>query len=278
MIELIKFLIYYPFVNLLTFFTWATPGHYLAIGIILLTLVVRLILMIPTKKQAQAQRRTMQLAPLIEDLKKEYAEDKQGLAMAQMELYKKNGINPFASCGLALIQLPILLVLYYAIQHSIGGDTTHLYSWLPRPDFINTNFFGLDLAHPDKLYILPAIAAALQFVQMRMVIPKKQPGVTEDAMVSMNRNMSYFFPLITLFIAGNFPAGVALYWIISTGFSVLQQRQVNKENLTLTGVSAAVEKADKTHPGFKHSTDAKEVIAEETSSKKGVTVTVRKKK
>ena len=278
MITFIKSLLYYPFVNLLVFFVWLVPGHNIAWGVLLLTLTVRIILIVPTRRQAQSQRKTMQLAPLIEDLKVEYANDKQGLATAQMELYKKNGINPFGSCLLALIQLPILLILYYAILHGLHGDSTHLYTWLPRPSVINSNFFGIDLFSPDHTYILPIIAAILQYAQVRLTIPKFPAGAKVDPAVTMQKNMSFMFPIITLFIAGRFPAAVALYWIISTGFSVVQQYFVNKEKFKIEGVEKAMQVADAEHPEFHRSKKEEALILNEAAvTKKGVTVTVRKK-
>jgi YidC/Oxa1 family membrane protein insertase len=278
MIELIKIILYYPFLNLLTFYVWLVPGHHVIWGIILLTLTVRLILLIPTKRQAQSQRKTMQLAPLIEDLKKEYGEDKQGLAAAQMELYKNNGINPFGSCLLAVIQLPILLILYYAILHGITGETAHLYIWLPRPSTIQSIFLGIDLLKPDHTYILPIIAAGLQFLQMKLVMPKFAPGAKVDPTVSMQKNMAYILPIMTLVIAGRFPGGVAVYWIISTGFSVVQQYFVNQEKFKIEGVEKVMKEADKEHPEYHRSEAAeKKILKEAAVSKKGVTVTVRKK-
>lgn len=278
MIEIFKTILYYPFLNLLTFYTWLVPGHHIVWGIILLTLTVRFALLIPTKRQAQSQRKTMQLAPLIEDLKKEYGDDRQGLAMAQMELYKKNGINPFGSCLLGLVQLPILLVLYYAILNGLNADSPHLYSWLPRPDHITTSFFGLDLLKPDPTYILPIIAAGLQFLQMKLTIPKFVKGQAVDPAIAMQRNMVYIFPALTLFIAGSFPAGVAVYWIVSTSFSVVQQYFVNKEKFNIQGVEQVMNEADKQHPEYKRPEKVEQKILKEAAvTKKGVTVTVRKK-
>jgi YidC/Oxa1 family membrane protein insertase len=279
MIEFIKVLLYYPFLNLLTFFVWLVPGHHVAWGIILLTLTVRFALYLPTKKQAESQRKTMELAPLLQELKEEYGTDRQGLAIAQMELYKKNGINPFSSCLTALVQIPILFILYYAILHGIDGNSPHLYSWLPRPESVQTVLFGIDLLKPDKAYILPAIAAILQFWQMRLTLAKVKPSKSGeiDPMIASQRTMVYIFPLLTLFIAGSFPAGVALYWIVSTAFSVVQQLLVNRQDLTLTGLKEVVAEADKKHPEFKHSNKTEKLLLEEKKAKGGVTVKVRKK-
>src|ERR1044072_309292 len=155
-------LLYYPLLYLPTFFIWATPCHFAAVGIILLTLVVRFILIIPSKRAAQAQRKMTQLAPLLEDLKKEYGDDKQGMAVAQMDLYKKNNINPFSSCGLALVQLPVLYLLFRAIRDGLALDNPHIYNWMPHLNSIDTNLFGINLLSLDHTYILPILAAALQ--------------------------------------------------------------------------------------------------------------------
>lgn len=246
MINLLKILIYYPFLNILIFFIWLVPGHNAAWGIILLTIFVRILLLIPSQRATQAQRRIMEMQPLLDEIKAEYGDDKQGLAVAQMELYKKNNINPFSSCLLSLVQLPFMYVLFFAITRGLTLDNPNLYSFTPRPEFINMVFLWFDLSKPDKLFILPVIAAALQFVQMWMMRPKppKDPNVVEDPAMAMQRNMLYMFPLFTLFIAYKLPSGTALYWVVGTLFTIGQQYVVNKEKLKLTGVKEVIDKVD----------------------------------
>jgi YidC/Oxa1 family membrane protein insertase len=282
MLELLRILIYYPLINLLTFFTWLTPGHYAAVAIILLTLLVRFLLVIPSKHSAQTQRKMQQVQPLLEELKVEYGADRQGLAAAQMELYKKNDINPFANCLMALVQVPILITLYYAIRFGLAVDNPHIYSWMARPDIINTNFFGISLVSPDRTYILPGIAAILQYIQMRLTLPtaKPLPGAPPDATLATQRVTLYALPATTLIFAVNFPAGVALYWVVSTAFQVVQQRLVNRDKYKIVGVDAALKEADIEHPEHKsRSPRVLKEIAEQTTTdlKKGVQVTVRKK-
>lgn len=279
MIQLLKILLYYPFINILTFFIWATPGHFAAAGIILLTLLVRFLLFIPSKQAAQVQRRTQQLAPLVEELKREYGDDRNGFAVAQMELYKKNNINPFSSCITLLIQFPVLIILYYSIRYGLSVGNPHVYSWMVHPTFINTNFFGINLTVTDHTYILPVIAAVLQYLQMHLTVPKQEPGAAPDPTAAAQRSFKYVIPVTTLLFAARFPAGVALYWIISTAFGVVQQMLVNREKLTVTGVTEALKEADVEHPEHKPRTQkVLKEIAEETNTKAGVQVTVRKKK
>lgn len=280
MLDLLRFLIYYPLLNLLMFFIWLTPGHYAAVGIILLTLLVRFVLLIPSKKAAQAQRRLQELQPLMEELKREYGDDKQGLAMAQMELYKKNNINPFSSCFLSLIQLPILYILYYAFLHGFNVNNPHLYSFVPRPDSINPFLLGIDLLQkPTGFPVIATVAAVFQYVQMRMTMtPSANPN---DPSVAVQRNMMYLLPLMTFVIARNFQSGVALYWVVTTLFSVVQQYQVNQEKLKLVGVEKVKQDAERLHPeaqtGKKEEVSAPKEVSK-TVAKKGVQVTVRRKK
>jgi YidC/Oxa1 family membrane protein insertase len=74
----------------------------------------------------------MEIQPLIQELKAEYGDDQAGFATAQMELMRKNNINPFAGCGPLLIQLPFLYAITYSIYNGLTANNPHLYSWVPR--------------------------------------------------------------------------------------------------------------------------------------------------
>lgn len=285
-VTFIKVCIYYPFINLLTFLIWLIPGHNAAVGVILITLLVRLVLIAPSRNAAKSQRRMMELQPLLDELKAEYGDDRQGLAMAQMELYKKNNINPFGSCLPLLIQLPVLVALYRAILNGITPNNPHLYSWTLRPDVINNSFFGINILKPDHTFVLLILTAILQFVQTKMMIPKANPNANpkpgEIDPAAMQRQMAYVLPIMTLVIFKNLPAGILIYLTVTTLFSIIQQYYVNQEKLKLTGVSGAINAVESKHP--EHKVDAEKLrgsykeLEETTSVQKGVSVTVRKKK
>lgn len=293
--EFLNAIAYYPFINLLIFFTWLIPGHNAAWGIILLTLLVRFILLIPSRKATEAQRKMNALNPLIEELKKKHAGDQQGLAKAQMQLYKDNNINPLGSCLPSLIQLPFLWILYKAILHGFDVSSPYLYSWLPTPDFINTSLFGIDLLKPDRFFVLPILAAALQFVSMYMMLPPKAKGDSQEAqMANMQRNMLFIFPFMTLFITLKLPAGAALYWVVTTLFSIVQQYFVLRERLKIKGLDTLEKMSHEEGKAFdkdlakleghtessstgSNSPVKAEKIIKESTEKKGVKVVVRKK-
>jgi YidC/Oxa1 family membrane protein insertase len=280
MINLLTQIFYVPFLNLLTFIIWSTPGHYAAVGIIVLTLLVRVSLISPSRKAAQAQRKMAQLQPLLNDLKVEYADDKQGLATAQMELYKKNNISPFSSCGQSIIQLVVLVILYHAIRDGLVIHNPNIYSWMPKLDSVNNMFFGIDLLKPDKYLILPILASIVQFAQIYLTMPhtKKVPGVAVDPTQAMTQNTLYITSLFPILIGRTLPAAIALYWVVGTLFMVVQQYIVNKDKFELAGVKEVMKEADKEHPGYHRSKASEKEIMEETSVKKGVSVTVRRKK
>lgn len=279
--EFFKVILYYPFLNLLTLFVWLVPGHNVIWGIILLTLLVRFALLVPSRKQAESQRKMQQVNPLLEELKREYGKDREGLAKAQMQLYKDHEINPFSSCLVLLIQFPVLIILNYAILHGLDASSPHLYSWIPRPETIHTMLFGIDLLKPDPTFIFPIVTGVVQFFAMQQALPvtarlfKKRgtAGSTApaDPMMSMQRNMGLLMPFFIFFVARGLPAAMAVYWTISTLFTIVQQHSVNRRMKLKTEPLPLLKK------------EAKEVIKEvqtvpKTESKKGgVKVTVRKK-
>ena len=233
--EFLKTILYQPLYNLLIFFAWLVPGHSIGWAIIMLTILIRLILLPASIKAARAQVKLQALQPKINKLRAEI-KDQQEQGRALMKLYKDEDASPFGSCLPLLIQLPIIFILYRVF--TVGLDESRfsmLYSFTPRPDQINTIFFGVDLAKPEA-WVLPILAGALQFVLSKMTMPPVQSNKSEktegsqmpDAMTMANKQMVYLFPIMTIFIARSLPAALAIYWIVTTLFGVLQQLYVNK--------------------------------------------------
>jgi YidC/Oxa1 family membrane protein insertase len=265
----IKTILYKPLFNALIFLVWLIPGHNVGVAIILLTIVVRLILLPSSLKSARQQKRMQDLQPQIKELQEKYKDDKQKQSQALMEFYKENKINPLGSCLPLLIQLPILIILYYVFINGLNTSRFDLlYSWMPRPEFINTAFLGLDLSQPDK-YILPIIAGVLQFIQGWQMAPKKKPGETMEMAQTISRQMLFIMPLFTVFIAGKFPAALPLYWIVTTVFAIGQQWWALRESPQKTALSLKAEKEQKAQK--------KTEKADKKAAKKGVEITVRKK-
>lgn len=231
--------LYRPIYNLLIFFMKVLPNHSFALAIILLTLIIRLALLLPNQKALRSQREMQKIQPELDAIKRKFEGNQEMIAKKTMELWKQHKVNPMGSCLPLLIQLPILIALFYVAQNGLNPFNTHLlYESLRSFDLtlIDTNFLWLDLAKVDR-YILPLTVGLLQFVQMKLVSaglkkPEKKKDEKKgmaDAMQNMNTVMTYFMPVMIAIMTASFPSGVGLYWGFSTMFGIGQQIVVNRE-------------------------------------------------
>lgn len=225
-----KVILYKPLFNLLLFFAWLVPGHSVGWAIIIVTFLVRLALWPSSLKTLKAPLQMRQYAPELKAIQEKYKDDRQAQSQAQMAFYKEKGINPLAGCLPLLIQLPILLIMYRVFitgLNSIRPDL--LYSFTPHLATINSIFFGINLLHPDKFWILPLLAGGAQYFQTRsMQAINPAAANSNDPTAMMNKQMMYLFPLMTFFIARSLPSGLALYWFVTSIFSLGQQVYVAK--------------------------------------------------
>lgn len=228
--NLAKQIFYIPFYNLLIFFAFLTNGS-VGWSIIMLTVLIRLILLPSSLKAAKSTTKIQALQPKMNEIKEKYKDDKQKQTEEMAKLYKTEGASPLGSCLPLLIQLPVLLILYRVFR--IGLDTSrydYLYSFTPRPEVLHPIFFGIDLSKPEH-WILPILAGALQLLLSIMTMPKTVPNASGkvDPTQAMTKQMTYLFPIMTVFIARSLPAALALYWVITTLFGIGQQWYVNKK-------------------------------------------------
>jgi YidC/Oxa1 family membrane protein insertase len=250
------------------------------------------------------------IQPEISRIRKEI-KDQQEQGKALMALYKKEGVSPFGSCLPLLIQFPIVIVLYRVFQAGVNESHFNLlYSFTPHPEKINQFFLGVNLSKPD-LWVLPILAGASQFVLSYLMAQKIKnnkikavkpaTGTPEfDPMQMMNKQMIYFFPLITVFFARSMPSAVAIYWIVTTVFGIFQQIYVNNkirnEELSKAELEEVVEEADEIAEKYIEESKVKSDVETAIPSKKkdfltkmmnkrldkqekktGVEVTIRKK-
>ena len=207
---------------------WIDAG----IAVIILTIIVRLILFPLSKKAIVTQVRMKEIEPELNRLKQTVA-DKQQQALKVMALYKEKGVNPFSSFLVLLIQLPIIYALY-SIFISSGlptVKTTLLYSFVSVPT-ISMNFLGLfDVG--ARSIPLSVIAAIAQFLQLHFSLASSGPtqkssSPQADMAQNMMKNMKYIFPFIVFFISYKISAVVALYWTVSSLFTLGQELVVRR--------------------------------------------------
>lgn len=226
---LAKIILLKPLYNALIFLVWLAPGRSLGLAIIALTVITRLLLLPSTLKSTLAQRKLKDLQPEMNKIREKYKDDKQKQSRALMEFYSQHKVNPLGSCLPLLLQFPILIILYYVFR--IGVDTSRfdlLYSFMPRPETVNSVFLGINLAKPDPHYILPIIAGLTQLavgLQMRADMPKpqKEENQGEQMQRMLSQQMIFLTPLLTFFIALKLPSALPLYWIVYSLFLIIQQ-------------------------------------------------------
>jgi YidC/Oxa1 family membrane protein insertase len=177
-------------------------------GIILLTLLVRLVLVPLTMSQNRATLKMREMNPELERLKAKYKDDSQKLNEETIKLWKEHGVNPAAGCLPMLVQMPVIIAIFSALRgFEFAADASFM--WLPN------------LAQPDPLYILPVLAAISTYVQTKISTGDAEAAGGSQAV------MLYAMPLFIGYISMQFPAGLALYWTVTNIFGVGQQYVVN---------------------------------------------------
>lgn len=249
--QIFNTILYEPLFNALIFLYKIIPGQDMGIAIIVLTLVIRFLLYPFSRSAVKAQKSMQEMNPKLKEIKEKYKNDREKMAEELIKFYREHKINPLSSCLPFLIQFPILIALYRVF---IGGLTfdpesgilvanqlAHLYP--PLRDFftttpINPYFLGvINLAHSGNV-ILALLAGGLQYWQSKMLMvkksPPKLPGAKDEAITAaLSKQMTYFFPLMIVFLGISLPAGLTLYWVITTVFSIVQQYFVLKKESSL---------------------------------------------
>ncbi len=224
--------VFNPLYNGLIYLIDVIPGIDAGVAVIIFTIIVRLVLFPLSKKAVVTQVKMKEIEPELNRIKREIT-DRQQQAMAVMDLYKKKGVNPFSSILFLFIQLPIIFSLYSIFMNSGLPEVKEalLYGFVSVP-VIDMNFLGiLDIG--SKSIILAIIAAIAQYLQLHFSFASSGPQVKSDdpAMEmtqNMMKNMKYIFPIMVFFISYKIAAVVALYWTVSSLFTLGQEIVVRR--------------------------------------------------
>ncbi len=216
--------------------------------IIMLTILVRGMMFPLSRKQALMSLRMQQLAPELKKLQEKYKDDRQALGMAQMELYRRHGVNPFGTCWVLLLQMPIFMGLYFALQESIHFRLAEfwptwivnlaapdmLFSWTQRIPFISrVEDYGSFFYLGPYFNLLPVIAVVLMIAQQKMLTPP--PADEQQAMQQkMMKYMMIFFGLMFYKVA----AGLCLYFIASSIWGFCERKMLPKAKPVVGEVSS----------------------------------------
>lgn len=225
-----------PILNVLVWLYNVVPGNDLGLAIIILTILVKVVLYPFTMAQIKQQRALQALQPKIDEVRARLKDDKEAQAKELMELYKREKVNPASSCLPLLIQLPIFIGLYRALSDGLGSKGLNLlYPFIENPGTIQTVMFGIvDLSKPNV--VLAVLAGAVQFWQSWQILRKPSvaappppevvgtPAAKDESMAAtMNKQMMYIMPVVTVFIGISLPGGLTLYWLVMSLLTVAQQ-------------------------------------------------------
>ena len=230
---------YQPVYNILIFIVNNVTFGDVGFAIILITIIIKFILYPLTKKSIRSQILMKRMEPEMKQIKKDYP-NKEEQAKKTFELYKKHGTNPFSGCLVVLLQLPVIFALYFVIYKGLSLDTGPIYSFLSKPTTINTNFLGL-IEMGGKSLVLAFLAGATQFIQgylsspikpkvevLKIGEPLEKASFQEELSSSMQTNVKYILPIFIAFISWQISAAVALYFVISNIFTIVQEWYIRK--------------------------------------------------
>lgn len=201
----------YPLQQALTFCYVLTqkigyPSY--GIAIILLTVAIKLVLYPLTVKQVRSMKAMQDLQPKMKALQEKYKDNKEKLQSEIAALYKQNNVNPLSGCLPLIVQMPILMGIFFAIrEYTYQGPTNFL--WIANLQQ------GTSLSDPsDPYFIIPVLCAATTWLQQKQ---------TTTEMTQQNKMMLMFMPLFIGYITITFPAGLGVYWVVSNIFQIIQQ-------------------------------------------------------
>lgn len=232
---------------LLKFFHGIIPNY--GVAIILLTVVVRLGMFPLSRKSVMAMTKMQALKPELDKIKEKYKNDREKLGRAQMELYRKQGVNPLGGCLPMLVQLPIFIALYNTLYQSVDLRLAP-FLWisnLAAPDQLlrwGNNVPLLSWALGPYLNILPIFTVILFIVQQKMFTP---PATDEQS--RMQQNMMSYMMIGMGFLFYRMPSGLCLYFIASSLWGVAERKLLPRVQHTDSSPPAAAEKGKKKKKG-----------------------------
>jgi YidC/Oxa1 family membrane protein insertase len=204
------------------------------VAILVVTVLVKLAFFPLASRSYASMAKMKKVQPQLAALKERFPDDRAKQQQAQMELFKKEGVNPVAGCLPMVIQIPVFFALYKVIFITIEMRHAPFFGWirdLSAPDPTNVfTLFGLIPWDPTALPVFghflalgvwPLVMGVSMFFQMKM-----NPEPTDP----VQKTMFAWMPLIFTFMLGTFPAGLVIYWTWNNTLSVAQQYFIMKKN------------------------------------------------
>jgi len=213
-------------VYVIKFLNWLylKTGNY-GWAIILFTILMRLLLFPLMRKQYHSMARIQQIQPKLKKIQERYKDNREEMQKRTLEIYRKEKVNPMSGCFPMAIQLPIIIIIWRALLYA--SELIHLspgFLWLP------------DLSLHDPYFILVILTTLIMIAQQYFMSPMTTPDAKGP-----QKYMGYFFPVLMAVLLWKFPAGLWLYYLLTTAAQVGQQAFVNWEMARAGGGSVSVD-------------------------------------
>ena len=177
-------------------------------AIILLTLLIKLAFYKLSETSYKSMANMRKMAPRIQQLKERYGDDRQKMGQAQMELFRKEKINPLGGCLPILVQIPVFIALYWVLLESVELRQAPWALWIK------------DMSTADPYFILPLIMGVSMFIQQKL-----NPAPIDPIQAKVMMALPFVFTIFFAF----FPAGLVLYWVVNNLLSITQQWYITRK-------------------------------------------------
>ncbi|MGJ3238897.1 MAG: YidC/Oxa1 family membrane protein insertase [Anaerolineae bacterium] len=245
-----------PMVTLLVLL-YQVFNNNIIMSIVVLTVILRMIMYPVLSQQQESAAKMQEVQPKLKKLQEKYKDDREKLAQAQMELYKENGINPLGGCLPMLLQFPIFIALYSAINFAVASTPFQLVDLSERlliPGLdglipLNNIFLGMDLtaqpqppSNPWYALALPLLVMATTWLQFKLSTGMRPKPETEEKeedsgggglnqAAAMQQSMGTVMPIMFGFIALSLSVGLSIYFLTSNVVGIIQYSPIGKRVL-----------------------------------------------
>ncbi len=211
------------FEPLTRFFVWLLHSCYKFIpnygwSIILITILVRLLTLPIMNRQMRSMEKMRALQPRMKEIQAKFADDRQKQSEAMMAMYKETGVNPLGGCLPMLLQFPVFIGLFFALQSSFDLRQAPFGLWID------------DLSAPDMLFMIPGLDFPFRLLPIimggSMILQQKLTPTTVDP--SQQMMMMVMMPVMMTVLFYQFPSGLVLYWMVSNFLGIAHQMLVGR--------------------------------------------------
>lgn len=212
---------FYGLTNMLGF-----PNY--GVAIILMTIAVKMLLYPLTKKQIESTKGMMSIQPKMKAIQEKYKDDKQRLNMELANLYKNEGVNPLAGCLPLLVQMPIMIAIFYGIRDFQYVGSSEFLIWDIAKSFNNINStLGFGAALP---YLFWPVASALSSIIVSKMSMPSGGNADGPAGAMQGKMMTYGMPIFIGYISIDFPTGLVIYWVVMNFVQIIQQKFMMRDS------------------------------------------------